>query len=76
MSHVSQSDDGLKSKETEPILCMRTNVHKLMGVDSPKNFSVGVNRIGFRSPSNIVVGRGGLQGCYYVTVTVGRENSE
>ena len=38
---------------------------------SPQNFTVGGNRIGFRSPSNIVAGRGKLAGWYYATVTSG-----
>ena len=42
---------------------------------SPQNFSVGGNRIGFRSPSNIVAGRGELDGWYYATVTSGWGNS-
>ena len=38
---------------------------------SPQNFSVGGNRLGFRSPSNIVAGQGALTGWFYATVTSG-----
>jgi hypothetical protein len=38
---------------------------------SPQNFSAGGNRLGFRSPSNIVAGRGSLAGWYYASVTSG-----
>jgi hypothetical protein len=38
---------------------------------SPQNFSVGGNRLGFRSPSNIVAGQHELSGWYYASVTSG-----
>jgi hypothetical protein len=37
----------------------------------PQNFSVGGNRLGFRSPSNIVAGQGKLEGWFYATVESG-----
>ena len=38
---------------------------------SPQNFSIGGNRLGFRSPSNIVEGVGAQAGWFYATVTSG-----
>lgn len=40
---------------------------------SPLNYSLGGNRLGFRSPSNILEGRDGF---YYATVTSGWGNSD
>ena len=38
---------------------------------SPQNFTAGGNRLGFRSPSNIVQGVGDQAGFYFATVTSG-----